>query len=280
MSESAEVPLGGERLFPEWVPAHLDTSVATPARMYDAYIGGKDNFPADRAAVEEVLRAVPAVRKIALANRAFLGRAVRHVAEQGIGQFLDVGIGMPGPAGTAETALSVRPDARIVGVDNDVSVLAHARAQGAEPAPRLVTVVEGDARDPSAILAHPQVREALDFGRPIAVLLIAVLHFVTDDEDPYGIVRTLMDAAAPGSYLAITHVTGDFDPERMDAAGKAYDKSTAKLAHRSRKEVEAFFDGLELLDPGVVLMPYWRPDGVVQDDADEIWMYGAVARKL
>jgi len=264
---------------PEQTWPEVNTEVATPARMYDYYLGGKDNFPADRAAAEQVLKNHPKVRAGARANRAFIGRAVKELAAAGVTQFLDVGIGLPGPGGTVETALQVRPDARVVGVDNDPIVLAHARAQPVDAGPGKVAIIDGDLRDPAAILADPRVREVLDFDKPIAVLLAAVLQFVSDDEDPHGIVRTLVDAVAPGSYLALSHVTGDFDPERLAAQAKAYEKSTARLAARSSKEITAFFDGMELLDPGVVLVPRWRPDGPVPADADDIWMYGAMGRK-
>jgi trans-aconitate methyltransferase len=263
----------------KWSSLELDTDVATPARMYDYYLGGKDNFAADREAAEQVLKNMPKVRAFARANRAFLGRAVRSVAAEGVSQFLDVGIGLPGPGGTVASALAARPDARIVGVDNDPIVLAHARARPADSGNGAAAIVAGDLRDPAAILADPQVRGKLDFDRPIGVMLIAVLHFVTDDEDPYGIVSTLMNAVPAGSFLALTHVTGDFDQERLAVSAEAYEKSTAKLTVRSAKETAAFFDGLDLLDPGVVLLPRWRPDGPVPKDADDIWMYGALGRK-
>jgi trans-aconitate methyltransferase len=264
---------------PQWTSPKVDTEVATPARMYDYYLGGKDNFAADREAAEKVLKNMPKVRAFARANRAFLGRAVRGIAAEGVSQFLDIGIGLPGPGGTVESALAARPDARVVGVDNDPIVLAHARARPAGAGRGAATIVGGDLREPAAILADPQVRRVLDFDRPIGVLLIAVLHFVGEDAEPYGIVKTLMEATAPGSHLAITHVTGDFDQERLAVSAQAYEKSTAKLTVRSAKEVTAFYDGLQLLDPGVVLLPRWRPDGPVPADADDIWMYGALGRK-
>ncbi|MEY9928146.1 trans-aconitate methyltransferase [Catenulispora sp. GP43] len=262
-----------------WSSPEVDTEVATPARMYDYYLGGKDNFAADREAAEKVLKNMPKVRAFARANRAFLGRAVRGIAAEGVSQFLDIGIGLPGPGGTVASALAARPDARIVGVDNDPIVLAHARARPADSGDGAAAIVAGDLRDPASILADPRVRGMLDFERPIGVMLIAVLHFVGDDEDPYGIVKALMDAVAPGSFLALTHVTGDFDQERLAVSARAYEKSTAKLTVRSADQTAAFFDGLDLLDPGVVLLPRWRPDGPVPGDADDIWMYGALGRK-
>ena len=263
----------------QWTAPEFDTEVATPARMYDYYLGGKDNFAADRAAAEKVLQNMPKVRAFARANRAFLGRAVRAMAAEGVSQFLDIGIGLPGPGGTVESALAARPDAHIVGVDNDPIVLAHARARPVDAGVGAVTIVPGDLRDPAAILADPQIRDVLDFDRPIGVMLIAVLHFVSDGEGAHDIVKTLMNAVPAGSFLALTHLTCDFDEELVAASAKAYDKATARVTARSLKETTAFYDGLEVLDPGVVLLPRWRPDGPVQDDADDIWMYGALGRK-
>jgi trans-aconitate methyltransferase len=278
-SQTTHTGMGNDMSEAQWPAPEFDTDVATPARMYDYYLGGKDNFAADRAAAEKVLQNMPKVRAFARANRAFLGRAVRTMAAEGVSQFLDIGIGLPGPGGTVESALAARPDAHIVGVDNDPIVLAHARARPVDAGVGAVTIVPGDLRDPAAVLADPQVRKVLDFDRPIGVMLIAVLHFVSDAEDPYGIVKTLMDAVPAGSYLALTHVTGDFDPQLVAVSAQAYDKSTAKLTVRSAAETAAFYEGLDMLDPGVVVLPRWRPDGAVPADADDIWMYGVLGRK-
>ena len=256
----------------------IDPTVATPARIYSYLLGGKDHFPADRAAAEKALEAMP-VRDFARVNRAFLTRAVRHLAETGLDQFLDVGIGLPAPGSTAETALSVRPDARIVGVDNDPIVLAHTRAHGQEPAPSGATIVAGDVRRPAEILGNPEVRGRLDFDRPVAVLLVAVMHFVVDEDDPYGAVRTLMDAVAAGSALVLSQVTADLDPEGMRATAKAYARSSVRTAVRSGKEIAAFFDGLEPVDPGLVTLSRWRPDERVLAGDDRIGMFGGVALK-
>jgi hypothetical protein len=271
--------LGAELIAPDWTPPETEPGIATPARMYSYLLGGKDHFPADREAAEKALKAMPEARDFARVNRAFLTRAVRHLAISGIDQFLDIGIGLPAPGGTAETALSVLPGARIVGVDIDPIVLSHARARHEEPGPRSATVVAGDVRRPAEILQNPEVRARLDFDRPVAVLLVAVMHFVIDEEDPYGAVRTLMDAMAPGSVLVLSQVTDDLDPERVQATAKAYDKSSVKVAVRSGKEIAAFFDGLELLDPGMVPLSQWRPDDLVRSDDDRIGMYGGIARK-
>ena len=270
--------LGGDLIASHWMPPAIDPTVATPARIYSYLLGGKDHFPADRAAAERALEAMP-VRDFARVNRAFLTRAVRYLAEMGVDQFLDVGIGLPAPGSTAETALSVRQDARIVGVDNDPIVLAYARAHGEEPAPSGATIVAGDVRRPAEILEHPEVRGRLDFQRPVAVLLVAVMHFVVDEDDPYGAVRTLMDAVAPGSALVLSQVTADLDPEGTRATAKAYARSSVQTAVRSGREIAAFFDGLELVDPGLVLLSQWRPDGQVLAGDDRVGMYGAVALK-
>jgi trans-aconitate methyltransferase len=270
--------LGEDLMAPGWTPPELDTGVPTSARMYDYYLGGKDNFQADREAAEQLLKVVPGARANARANRAFLGRAVRALVDDGLTQFLDIGIGLPGPGGTVEVARSLRADARIAGVDNDPIVLAHARAQPSDTDP--VAIITADLRDPASILADPQIRAAIDFDQPVALLLVAILHFVGDADDPYAIVRTLMDATAPGSCLVISHATGNPDPVRVNAGIDAYDKTTTSLALRPAEQVAGFFEGLDLLEPGLVRVPWWRPDGEVPDDADKIFMHCGVGRKV
>ena len=270
---------GSDALNRDWGPAEIDTSVAHPARMYNYYLGGKDNYAADREAAEKVLAVLPEGRAMALANRAFLGRAVRFLAEAGIRQFLDIGTGIPGPGSTSETAHAVAPDARIVYVDNDPIVLAHSRALLASDRPGLTTVVQADLRTPAGILEHPEVRAVLDFDQPIAVLLVAVLHFIKPAEDPAGIVELIKQRLAPGSYVAVSHGTGDFDPERSEAAVRGYDSATAPFVLRGHKEIEGFFDGREVVEPGVVQLPWWRPEGDVPEDSDRIWLYAGVGRK-
>jgi S-adenosyl methyltransferase len=249
---------------PETAPndaALIDTSRPHPARMYDAYLGGKDNYAADRAAVAQVLAAVPEVRDIARANRAFLQRAVRYLAkEKGITQFLDIGTGIPTAPNVHQAAAEAAPGTRVVYVDNDPIVHAHANA--------LLTgtgttrVVLADLRHPQAILAHPEVRGFLDFTRPVALLLIAILHFILDAEDPVGIVAALRDGLPAGSWLALSHGTTDFHPAAITGtAAAAYDQATAPLVLRPRAAIEAFFDGFTLEEPGLVQAPLWRPDG-------------------
>jgi trans-aconitate methyltransferase len=258
-------------------PPQIDITVAHPARMYDFYLGGKTHFAADRAAAEKVLATLPEGRDMAIANRAFLGRAVRYLADQGITQFLDIGTGIPSPGSTSEILRGRVPQGRVVYVDNDPIVIAHARALLADGS--IASVVHGDLRQPAELLADPGVTMALDFSQPMAVLLVAVLHFVRESEDPQGIVRQLRDALPAGSYLAISHGTQDFSPARATAAVSGYDQAAAPFVLRSREQVEGFFDGLRLIEPGLVQLPYWRPDGAVSPDASKIWLYAGVGRK-
>ncbi|WP_214320034.1 SAM-dependent methyltransferase [Nonomuraea sediminis] len=254
-------------------PPKINTSVAHPARMYDYYLGGKDNFEADRVAAEKMIQVTRGgVRLGARENRAFLVRAVRALAEAGITQFLDIGTGIPTSPNTHEAA----PGARVAYVDNDPIVLQHARALMVGK----TTVIQADLRDPGAILDDPRTRQTLDFARPIGVLLVAVLQFVQDSEDPYGVVSRLMAATAPGSHLVISHVTQDFDPEVAAHGADAYDRATAPLVLRSHAAVTRFFEGMELLDPGVVQVSRWRPDGEIPRIPDNHpWVWGGVARR-
>jgi SAM-dependent methyltransferase len=263
-----------------WEHTEIDTSVAHPARMYDYYIGGKNNFPADREAAETFLAHVPHGAAGPLANRAFLGRAVRFLLDEGVRQFLDIGVGIPGPNSTSEVAHATAPgDARVVCVDNDPIVLAHSRALLAEQGAGHTTVVRGDLRQAADIVNDPAVRDALDFDEPVAVLLLLVLHFLHDTDDPAGAVRALMRDLPPGSYLVVTHLTGDFNPGGVAAATGAYDKTAAQLVPRGRKEIEGFFEGLEIVEPGVVQVPFWRPDGELPENAHRMWAYAVVGRK-
>jgi SAM-dependent methyltransferase len=266
-------------LVPAWEPRHIDTSVAHPARMYDYYLGGKDNYPVDRDAAEGVLAVLPEGRAMARANRAFLGRTVRYLAENGIRQFLDIGTGIPGPDNTNDVAQRVAPDARVVYVDNDPIVLTHAQALLAGHDPTRTTVIEGDLRRPEAILGHRDVQAVLDFDQPIAILLVAVLHFITDAEHPAAAVTQLKEAVPPGSHLVISHGTGDFDTARANTAVQGYNQASAPFVLRSRDQIAGLFDGFDLVDPGLVQIPWWRPDADPEPDSDRIWIYGGVSRK-
>lgn len=272
-------PLGENLVAPGWLPPEIDTTKAHPARMYNYFLGGKDNFPVDREAAEIALEAVPEARAMSRGNRDFLGRTVRHLAESGFTQYLDLGTGIPGPGNTGDVARAVDPAARVAYVDNDPSVAAHSRALLRGAAPDLTTVVLADIRDPQSIINDPSVRATLDFDKPIVVLMLAVLHFVKDDEDPAGIVKELMDAVPAGSHLVISHITNDFEPERGAQGARAYDRATAPIVLRPYAEICTLFDGLDLLEPGIVHLPSWRPDGQIPDWADQVWGYGGIGRK-
>ncbi|MEU4404847.1 SAM-dependent methyltransferase [Streptosporangium sp. NPDC023963] len=236
------------------IPEGVQTHIPNVARMYDYYLGGKDNFPADRQAAEKVLEIIPEARHGALANRAFLGRAVGFLAESGIDQFLDIGAGLP----TQNNVHQVAPGARVVYVDNDPAVLVHGRALlGTNDN---VTIVEGDVRRPGEILGHPDVRAAIDFDRPVGVLLLAIMHFVPDEDDPLGIIATLRRAMAPGSHLVLSHAAVDARPEASDGVAKVYDRASSSFVGRTGKEIVRLFDGFDVVEPGVVNLPEWRPE--------------------
>ncbi|WP_055480571.1 SAM-dependent methyltransferase [Sphaerimonospora mesophila] len=263
-------------------PRKLDTTVPHPARIYDYWLGGKDNFEADRKVAEAVINVSPGVVEGVRDNRAFLGRAVRFLAEQGIDQFLDIGTGIPTQGNTHEVAQAVNPAARIVYVDNDPIVMNHARALLRGTREGRTAYVEADLREPDSILKHPDTLATLDFGRPIAVVIVGTLMFIRDEEDPFGIVRRYTDASVPGSYLAISHVTGDFAPESLEAFAAAYNTGPVPLTLRTGAEISRFFDGFELVEPGLVAVGEWRSD----PDEDPFLAnrvhggYGAVGRKL
>ena len=257
-------------------PRGIDPRTPNPARIYDALLGGKDHYPADRRAADEILAAVPTAGAMAHANRAFLQRAVRYLAQQGIRQFIDIGTGLPTQGNVHQAAQAIVPDARVVYVDNDPVVLAHGRALLAGDR---TEIVEGDLRHPDQILRHPDVRRAIDFARPVAVLLLAILHFVTDEEDPDGIVAHLRDAMAPGSYLVLSHATVDFNPNAATKATRAYDRASVPIVLRSRAEIERLYQGFELIEPGLVQLAAWRPNRPPAQGQDEVWAYAGVGRK-
>ena len=266
---------------PEGAPPEIDVTKPHPARMYDYFLGGKDNFAADRATATQVLDSWGSVRTAVRENRAFLGRAVKYLAgEAGISQFLDLGTGLPSANNVHEVAQAINPEARVVYADNDPIVLAHARALLAS-GPRGVTAyLDADVRNPDTILANPIVRDTLDFGMPIALMLVAVLHFLPDEDDPRQIVQTLVDALPPGSYLVASHATAEHNPEGLSGAGRAYSQGGMRGAIRNSDEFgELAFDGLELVDPGVVLVSEWRPEEPIRPMPSEVNTYGGVARK-
>ena len=274
-----EPPAHGGPAVSAWTTAQIDTTVAHPARMYDYYLGGQDHYKVDREAAEAIVAMVPEMRAGARANRAFLGRAVRFLATAGVRQFLDIGTGLPGPDNTGQVAHSVAPDAHVVYMDNDPIVITHARALLAKADAGRTAVTFADLRDPESILGHPEVNAVLDFTKPVAVLLVAVLHFIRDSEDPQGIVKTLMAAMAPGSYLAITHATADFHPGSANGETSLYEHASAPLVLRSRGQVDALFAGLEYVEPGLVPVSHWRPHDAAPPEADPISVYGGIGRK-
>jgi S-adenosyl methyltransferase len=261
-------------------PTDLRPEVPHPARVYDRLLGGESHFPSDRAADEQLVRADPAIRLAALANRAFLQRAVRHLAGIGVSQSLDIGTGIPSAGNTHEIAQSVDPQARVVYVDNDPIVLAHARALMAGAGHGETRVLQADLREPGKILAHPEVRSLLDFDRPVALLLVAILHFVPDSDRPYEIVAEFLDALPRGSYVVPSHGTGDFvGDEAGRQAADAYARSSADVAGRGHAEVARFLHGLELLERGLVTAPLWRPEVATTAEDARLPVYAAVARK-
>jgi S-adenosyl methyltransferase len=263
-------------------PLLFDTDVAHCARVYDYWLGGKDNFAADRTAAERAIREFPGITLTARANRGFLARSVRFLAgEAGVRQFLDIGTGIPTGNNTHEVAQFVAPDSRVVYVDNDPLILTHARALLASRPEGGTAYAEADLRDPERIL--DMAAEVLDFSKPVAVMLLAILHHIDDEDEPYKIVATLMDAMPPGSYLVLSHPAGDIGDE---ATAQAMARMAAvlnelmaeKIFARDRAGVARFFDGLELLAPGLVQVSRWRP--VNESDAagpSAIW--AGVARK-
>jgi hypothetical protein len=256
----------------------IDTSVAHSARVHDYWLGGTNNFAADRAACDAVMDAYPGIVMSVRANRAFLARAVRFLAaEAGIRQFLDIGTGIPAANNTHQVAQSVAPGCRVVYVDYDPVVLLHARALLTSSAAGAVDYLDADLRDPQAILER--AARTLDFSRPVAVMLIAVMHLVVDSDDPYRIVAQLMDAVPAGSYLALSQVASDIEPERMAEAAKRYNRLARETQrHRTHTEVATFFDGLDLVEPGLVAVQQWRPASDLEAAARSA-MWGGVGRK-
>jgi hypothetical protein len=255
--------------------SRIDTSKPHPARIYDYLLGGKQNFDADRNVADQISEAMPVIPRLARANRAFLARAVRYTAQQGVKQFLDIGAGLPAAGNTHEVVQSVHPDASVVYVDNDPLVTVHGRALLADEA--RTRVFEGDLRDPKAILTHPDVAALIDFDRPVGLLMVAVLHFFPDAYDPAGVIATLTENLAPGSHLVISHAGSDLmsdDPEGMQIY-----QTASEGALRDREQITAFFEGFDLVDPGLVRVPQWRPTEEVPTDIGQYWMYGGVGRK-
>ncbi|MFF6911196.1 SAM-dependent methyltransferase [Streptomyces sp. NPDC012466] len=252
---------------PAWAPRSIDISVPSVSRMYDYYLGGSHNFEVDREAARRAMEFMPGLPKIMQANRAFMRRAVRYAADQGISQFLDVGSGIPTFGNVHEVAQSARPGARVVYVDHDPVAVAHSEAvlEGNEDA----GVVAADLRKPQEILSSPEVERLIDLNQPVALLLVAILHFVEDEDDPYRAVAELGEALAPGSLLVLTHASYEgipLPPERAGGAVDVYEDIRNPLIMRSREEIARFFEGYDMVEPGLVAMPRWRPDTAPDDE--------------
>jgi hypothetical protein len=256
----------------------FDTSVAHIARVQDYWLGGKDHFRADREAGEEAIQAFPEMVASVRNTRAFLARAVKYLAgEAGIRQFLDIGTGIPAVNNTHEVAQSIAPESRIVYTDHDPAVLAHARALLTSAPEGQTAYLDADLRDPEKILRDASA--TLDFSRPVAVMLVAVLHCIPDQDDPYGIVRRLVDAVPSGSHLVISHPANDIRATEMAAMATRLNRLMAqKVTPRSRGDVTRFFEGLELVEPGIVRAPEWRPESEA-DAAGTSTMWSGIARK-
>ena len=265
---------------PELSP-EINTNMAHSARVYDYWLGGKDNFPADRELAELMIQAIPNMRAMAAANRAFLSRAVRYlVGEAGIRQFLDLGTGIPTSPNVHEVAQATAPDTRVVYVDNDPIVLAHARALLTSQDAGETAFIMADLRQPGSILDHPTLTATLDLGQPVAVLAVGVLMYFRDSDrpNPFEMVATMLAPMPSGSYLALTTPTPDFNPEETAKAVAAAEAAGITLVPRSKAEVERFFTGLELVDPGVAPMLAWRPDEPPADP-ESAYYWAGVARK-
>ncbi|WP_053739657.1 SAM-dependent methyltransferase [Nocardia sp. NRRL S-836] len=266
---------------PNWAPGDIDLERPSVARVYDYWLGGAHNFAADRAVGQQALEIMPELRDVILNHRSFLRRVVRHLLGMGVRQFLDLGSGIPTVGNVHEIAQSADPAAKIAYVDVDPVAVAHSRSllSGNER----VSVLQADVRDPAAVLTAPEVTGLLDFDEPVAVLMIALLHFVSDEEDPVGIIAGYRDRLAPGSFVAISHAGYEADEETGSyrAARSVYDRGVTPMTYRNGAEFTRLFEGLELVEPGVVRLPAWHPES--PDDLGEpgrpFPAFGAVGRK-
>ncbi|MFD4628309.1 SAM-dependent methyltransferase [Streptomyces sp. NPDC058284] len=252
---------------PAWAPLGIDISMPSVSRIYDYYLGGSHNFEVDREAARKAMEFMPGLPKIMQANRAFMRRAVRYAVDQGVTQFLDIGSGIPTFGNVHEVARQASPDARVVYVDHDPVAVAHSRAvlDGTEG----TGAVTGDLRAPRDILGSPEVATVLDLDRPVALLLVAVLHFVEDAYDPYAAVAELRDATAPGSLVVVSHASYEGVPVPPEQAGRTvgvYKDIRNPLIMRSRDAIARFFEGYDMVEPGLVPMPHWRPDTAPEEE--------------
>ncbi|MFF0469589.1 SAM-dependent methyltransferase [Micromonospora zamorensis] len=261
----------------------IDTTVAHPARRYNYWLGGKDNFRADRESGDTMAAAFPTIRTAALENRRFLQRAVGFLTrEAGIRQFLDIGTGIPTADNTHEVAQAIAPESRVVYVDSDPIVLAHARALLSSSPQGATAYIDADLRDPARILAHPELRRTIDLSRPVALMLVAVLHFVPDGDDPYALVRHLLDALPAGSWLAASHATHEYLPPAVAEQARAAARGGGPhglINLRTRDEFSRFFVDLDVVEPGITSVAEWRAENEPQPlpSVVEVSMYGGVA---
>jgi SAM-dependent methyltransferase len=266
---------------PGWVPPGIDTGKANIARVYDYWLGGSNNFRADQDAARAMIAIEPNIRAIARANRGFLGRAVRFLTtEAGIRQFIDIGSGIPTGRNVHEVAQETAPGSRVVYADLDEVAVAHSRLLLEDNAD--TAVIQADLRDPDAILTAAETQLLIDFSQPAGLLLVSVLHFLDDHDDPWRVVAHLRDALAPGSFLVLSHGTGEAKPDVAAAANTVYmNKVAARGHHRTRADILRFFEGFTLVDPGLVYLPQWRPDkrGGTVGDASNFWLLAGVGRR-
>lgn len=266
-------------------PIDLHTDRPHAARVYDLFLGGKTNYPADRKAAEQTLAALPNAAVIARQNRAFMQRAARYLAaEAGIRQFLDIGTGIPTSPNLHEVVQAITPQARVVYADNDPIVLAHSRALHTSHPDGRTAYIQADLCHPQEILRHPQLRGVLDLAQPVALTLVAVLHWLPPEYDPYAIVKELLGELPTGSFLALTYVTNDFEPDAIETVSENFEAKGSHVNARSKAEVRRFFEGLELVEPGLEVVHRWRPDELdVGADAlsdTDVPLYGGAACKV
>ncbi|GAA2645316.1 SAM-dependent methyltransferase [Dactylosporangium fulvum] len=263
---------------PDWAPDGVDTTVPNAARVYDYALGGYHNFAVDREFAEQAMKAWPGIGRVAYANRAYLGRAVEWLVDAGVRQFLDIGSGIPTLGNVHEVAQALTPEARVMYVDIDEVAVTHSQAILAGNT--RAAAVQGDLRRPQGILADPRVQELLDFGQPVAVLLVAVLHFVADEDDPAGIVRELSDALVGGSYVAVSHFTRTTGlDQEQDQVTKLYDQTPTSVRARTPQQVATILGGLELVEPGVVPATAWHPDPEEEREPEQAAVLAAMGYK-
>jgi hypothetical protein len=259
-------------------PHGINPNIPHSARVYDYWLGGKDNFEADRRVAEATMAAVPGIRESARNNRAFLGRAVRHLAQLGVRQFLDLGTGIPTQGNTHEVAQEEAPESRVVYVDNDPIVMAHARALLTSTPEGRTAYIEADVREPRSILEHPDTLATLDFTQPIALVMVAILMHIPDSDDPEGLVKAYTKALPSGSYLVLSHLTLDLiDKKTADDYVAATSTQAMHRTPRTGEQISRYFDGFDLLEPGLVAVSQWRDTPLFPDEP--AWMYAGVGRK-